>query len=109
MGECLSCRYYCVHTGSCDYLLQTGLRRGCPKSQCLRYEKLGGEQGRGGSAAYTRLEERFLLLYSEGLNDREIARRLNVSRQSVCTWRVRLDFPSCRYREAQGHGAVFPS
>lgn len=37
-AKCKKCKYYAKVTMTCDYLLRTGVRRGCPTKKCTRFE-----------------------------------------------------------------------
>lgn len=37
-AKCKRCKYYSKETVTCDFLLKTGVRRGCPAKNCTRFD-----------------------------------------------------------------------
>ena len=94
--KCLSCLYHGWDTQSCDYLLVTGERRGCPGGEdCARYlprrnrKKQNADLFLRGPAQHRQfylvaeIEER----YEQGKSDRQIAEELKVSITTVSRYR----------------------
>ena len=80
-----NCDYYGISTGTCDYILITGHRRGCSCGKdCIQYRNSGVK--RGGAAFNNDLAYN---LWKQGKNDKEIAGILRLSSQTVFKWRQR--------------------
>ena len=104
MKKCKDCFYYGVSTSTCDYILVTGKRRGCPIDEnCTKYLKGDGTVRRqvisldGGRRGRKRDDSRYLAikaLYDEGLNDTQIAEKMGVSRGAIYNWRQREGLPA---------------
>lgn len=96
--RCRTCLYHGRKTHTCDYMLITNERRGCPAHSCTRYKsterikELGQyyavHDGIGAS------DEELIGLYDRGLSDVEIAKVVGRSRTFVARWRKRLGLPS---------------
>lgn len=86
MNRCLLCRYYSANTDTCDHLLMTGVRRGCPAGDCTRFaeadELFPGLSAEERAALYT--------AYYMGMNDSESAEAAGVSRFAAARWRKAL-------------------
>lgn len=102
--RCKLCLYYCSCDGhyvypTCDYLLKTGRRRGCPagddcdkflpSEECVKFTNVALGTVR------LPIKKQFLLdLYEQGLNDSEISKRAGCSRRTVAVWRNKCGLPS---------------
>lgn len=78
--NCYKCRYRSRTTLSCDYILMEGHSRGCSAKDCNKYKE----------KAENFIDPNLILiekLYYSDCSDREIARKLKISRYSVYTWR----------------------
>ena len=68
------CAFKGTNTDTCDYILVTGKRRGCPDGPlCIRYKPVTVE---------------------EGYSDQEISADLGVSKDTVARWRRSERLPS---------------
>lgn len=77
-----NCDYYAITTGTCDYILITGRRRGCPCGKdCIRYRNSGVK--RGGAAFNNDLAYN---LWKQKKKQGEIAEILGVSVSTVSQW-----------------------
>ncbi len=119
---CLTCSYFARDTKTCDYVLITGRRRGCPAGiGCVKYERavkkkpsldinfrrLPVKDGAESAAdkpkrkstieAYKRRAV-FRELYNKRLTDREIADEAQCNPETVRIWRRSLGLPSQRER-----------
>lgn len=96
MSQCRnrSCLYYGCRTETCDYLLITGERRGCPVEDCARYVPNASVRRLvdyySGKGKLSEQDRRLLDLYEQGLSDREIARRAERSCNLVWHWRSKM-------------------
>ena len=83
--DCDGCIHYARSVGSCDYFHHTGEFRGCPAGKgCTRRES-----GRK-KKAKDKEKEQAHLLWQQGLNNAEIARRVGVSKATVGIWRQKI-------------------
>ena len=104
MKKCHSCFYYGRGSRTCDYILITGTRRGCPiDDKCSRYLKGDGsvrkqplalEGGRRGRKRDDARYRAIRALYDEGLNDVQIGERVGLSRGAIYNWRQREGLPA---------------
>lgn len=101
--RCRTCLYHSRNTDTCDYLLITNERRGCPTEGCTRYRsaKTLKELGKyyathGGMSAS---DGKLIELYDRGLSDVEIAAFLGRSRTFVARRRKRFGLPSRKEME----------
>ena len=91
------CAFKGTHTDTCDYILITGKRRGCPAGPlCLRYKPVTAEERKERKVLYipttfkkdhSGLFVAFQSLYEEGYSDQEIADAMGVGRETVGKWR----------------------
>lgn len=95
------CAFKGTNTDTCDYLLITGKRRGCPAGPlCLRYKPVTAKERKVPQLPSTFKKDRsglytaFQSLYEEGYSDQEIAAALGVSRDTVTRWRRSERLPS---------------
>lgn len=104
-AKCRSCIYHSRKTHTCDYMLITNERRGCPVGACTRYESTeqARELGRyySGQDGVCSFNEELLKLYDQGLNDAAIAKVVGKNRTIIARWRHRNGLPSRREREAE--------
>lgn len=95
--KCRGCFYFGYRTRTCDYILLTGQRRGCPVDACDKRVPNKSVQALvkfydGGELPE---KDRLLLqLYEQGLNDSQIAELVGESRKLVCRWRLKMGLPS---------------
>jgi len=106
--KCEKCDYWCIHTETCDYLLRTGERRGCPIDGCTRFKpihtnkkflfmpptskKFDEPKSR---REHSRLNKDDMMpLYEQGMTDTQIARVTGICRKSVWIWRNKNGLPS---------------
>ena len=89
-----NCAFKGTNTDTCDYLLITGKRRGCPAGPlCLRYKPVTAKERKVPQLPSTFKKDRsglytaFQSLYEEGYSDQEIAAALGVSKETVTRWR----------------------
>ena len=89
-----NCAFKGTNTDTCDYLLITGKRRGCPAGPlCLRYKPVTAKERKVPQLPSTFKKDRsglfiaFQSLYEEGYSDQEIAAALGVSKETVARWR----------------------
>lgn len=83
--HCNGCIHYGVQTLTCDYILRTDHRRGCPAGKgCTRKET-----GRKKKAKDKERAQAYLL-WQQGLHNAEIARRVGVSEATVGIWRKKI-------------------
>ena len=102
--RCKDCVYYCNCDGhymypTCDYILMTGRRRGCPAGDecdkflpakdCLRFTN-----PLMGVVRLPIQEQQLVDLYEQGLPDGEIGKRVGLSRSAVQVWRHKRGLPS---------------
>ena len=114
MNKCEKCTYWCVHTGTCDYILIAGERRGCPIDDCTRFEKnktdkrkrfapIQIKKARKPPKPYVHPDEEAMMrLYKQGMSDGKIANATSVSRRSVFLWRKRNGLPSNLRKDDHG-------
>ena len=95
------CAYKGTNTDTCDYILITGKRRGCPAGPlCKRYKPINARNRKVPQLPSTFKKDRsglytaFETMYAEGFSDREIAEALGVSRDTVSSWRRKERLPS---------------
>lgn len=95
------CAFKGTNTDTCDYLLITGKRRGCPAGPlCLRYKPVTAKERKVPQLPSTFKKDRsglytaFQSLYEEGYSDQEIAAALGVSKETVARWRRSERLPS---------------
>ena len=95
------CAFKGTNTGTCDYIIVTGKRRGCPAGPlCLRYKPVTAKERKVPQLPSTFKKDRsglytaFDTMYEEGFSDREIAEALGVSRDTVSKWRRSERLPS---------------
>lgn len=107
-----SCAYYATNTHTCDYILITGKRRGCPGGPlCKKYKSLNARHRKVPQLPSTFKKERsglytaFETMYEEGFSDKQIADALGVSRDTVSSWRrkERLPNQATRKKIMQAH------
>ena len=110
-----SCAYFGTNTKTCDYILITGQRRGCPGGHlCNRYKPLNARHRKVPQLPSTFKKDRsglytaFETMYAEGFSDREIAEALGVSRDTVSSWRrkERLPNQATRKQIMQAHAQL---
>lgn len=96
-----SCAYYAANTNTCDYILITGQRRGCPGGPlCKKYKPLNARHRKVPQLPSTFKKDRsglytaFETMYAEGFSDKQIADALGVSRDTVSSWRRKERLPS---------------
>lgn len=96
-----SCAFFDTNTNTCDYILITGQRRGCPAGpMCKRYKPLNARKRKVPQLPSTFKKERsglftaFETMYAEGFSDVQIAEALGVSRDTVSSWRRKERLPS---------------
>lgn len=95
------CSFKGANTNTCDYILITGQRRGCPGGPlCIRYKPVN-ERKREAPPLPTRFKKgnpglfvAFESLYEEGFSDQQIADALGVSKDMVAKWRRSERLPS---------------
>ena len=95
------CAFKGTNTDTCDYILVTGKRRGCPAGPlCLRYKPVTAKERKVPQLPSTFKKDRsglfvaFQSLYEEGYSDQEIAAALGVSKETVARWRCSERLPS---------------
>ena len=95
------CAYKGTNTDTCDYILVTGKRRGCPAGPlCLRYKPVTVKERKIPQLPSTFKKDRsglytaFQSLYEEAYSDQEIAADLGVSKETVARWRRSERLPS---------------
>lgn len=95
------CAFKGTNTDTCDYILVTGKRRGCPAGPlCLRYKPVTAKERKVPQLPSTFKKDRsglfvaFQSLYEEGYSDQEIAADLGVSKETVARWRRSELLPS---------------
>ena len=95
------CAYKGTNTDTCDYILVTGKRRGCPAGPlCLRYKPVTAKERKVPQLPSTFKKDRsglyiaFQSLYEEGYSDQEISAALGVSKETVSRWRRSERLPS---------------
>ena len=88
------CAFKGTNTDTCDYILVTGKRRGCPAGPlCLRYKPVTAKERKVPQLPSTFKKDRsglfiaFQSLYEEDYSDQEIAADLGVSKEIVGRWR----------------------
>ena len=102
VGEkCRSCLYYAAYTDTCDYMLVTHERRGCPAGdECVRYRPSVGATTLAdyyvGRAKLSDRDRMLLELYEKGCSDTQIEKATGIPRTSVSHWRARMGLPSQR-------------
>lgn len=98
--KCRGCLYFGHRTKTCDYMLLTGQRRGCPTEACTR--RVEAEEAKClvdcylGKREMSERERAFLSLYEAGHTDAEIARLTGKGRMLVSHWRAKMGLPSQR-------------
>lgn len=109
--KCLGCYYYSGETQSCDFLLRTGMRRGCaPGYNCKRFKDgvytgprpLEKEKPAKPSAKAVKIREREAKcnqLWLEGMTDAQIAEELHCGVETVRQWRKKVGLPTQRERK----------
>ena len=94
--RCKSCAYYCTESHqiapSCDYILYTGHRRGCPAgNQCNKYRQARGRtEVRDPNLGTRRIpasNDQLMELYWQGKTDEEIAAEVGVNPKTIARWR----------------------
>lgn len=113
-----SCKFYGTNTNTCDYILITGQRRGCPGGRlCTKYKPVNGRHRKmpqlpttfkkGNSGLFTAFET----MYEEGFTDQKIAEALGVCRETVSRWRWKERLPSqaTRRKIKQAHDQLAAS
>ena len=95
------CAYKGTNTDTCDYILVTGKRRGCPAGPlCLRYKPVTAKERKVPQLPSTFKKDRsglyiaFQSLYEEGYSDQEIADTMGVGKETVARWRRSERLPS---------------
>lgn len=95
------CAFKGTNTDTCDYILVTGKRRGCPAGPlCLRYKPVTAKERKVPQLPSTFKKDRsglfagFKSLYEEGYSDQEIADDMGVGREVVARWRRSERLPS---------------
>ena len=113
-----SCAYFGTNTHTCDYILITGQRRGCPGGRlCERYKSVNARRRKVPQLPSTFKKERsglytaFDTMYEEGFSDKQIADALGVSRDTVSKWRrkERLPNQATRKKIMQAHAQLAAS
>lgn len=102
MRRCPTCYYYDRGCRTCDFMLVTGVRRGCPIDDCFRYLPREGLHHRPrfalqGSPAGTRNNPKYKAMeafYKQGMSDRQIAEKVGCSKSLVQRWRTKAGLPS---------------
>ena len=112
------CAFKGTNTDTCDYILVTGKRRGCPAGPlCLRYKPVTSKERKVPQLPSTFKKERsglytaFETMYEEGFSDVQIAEALGVSRDTVSNWRRKERLPSqaTRKKIMQAHAQLAAS
>ena len=104
-NKCWTCLYHGYRTATCDYLLITGHRRGCPVEGCTKYAS--SKRARELSKSYDELngsrpsDEELLKLYEQGLSDTEIAAVFGKSKTLAAHWRRKYGLPAQREIEVE--------
>ena len=95
------CAFKGTNTDTCDYILVTGKRRGCPAGPlCLRYKPVTVKERKVPQLPSTFKEDRsglyiaFQSLYEDGYSDQEIADTMGVGKETVARWRRSERLPS---------------
>ena len=95
------CAFRGTNTDTCDYILVTGKRRGCPAGPlCIRYKPVTARERKVPQLPSTFKKDRsglftaFGSLYEEGYSDREIADIMGVGKETVARWRRGERLPS---------------
>ena len=95
------CAFKGTNTDTCDYILVTGKRRGCPAGPlCLRYKPVTAKERKVPQLPSTFKKDRsglfvaFQSLYEECYSDQEIAAALGESKETVARWRRSERLPS---------------
>lgn len=83
MNSCYTCRFFGLKTGTCDYFLLTGRRRGCSPEDCLRYAPQELSRLRLSSETAGAL----YMAYYMGMTDREAAEYAGVTYPAAKRWR----------------------
>lgn len=103
--KCWTCLYHGYRTATCDYLLITGHRRGCPVEGCTKYAS--SKRARELSKLYVSgdgsrpSDEELLKLYEQGLSDVEIATIFGKSKTLAAHWRRKYGLPAQREIEVE--------
>ena len=102
--RCKACLYYCNCDGhyiypTCDYMLTTGKRRGCPAGdECDKFipsEECIKLSGVYSGVVRLPIKEPLLFdLYEQGLTDREIAIAVGTTLKVARGWRRKNGLPS---------------
>ena len=110
-----SCAFFGTNTKTCDFILITGKRRGCPAGHlCERYKPLNARKRKVPQLPSTLKKDRsglytaFETMYAEGFSDVQIAESLGVSRETVSGWRRKERLPSqaTRKKIMQAHAQL---
>ena len=95
------CAFKGTNTDTCDYILVTGKRRGCPAGPlCLRYKPVTVKERKVPQLPSTFKKDRsglyiaFQSLYEDGYSDQEIADTMGVGKETVARWRRSERLPS---------------
>lgn len=113
-----SCAYFGTNTHTCDYILITGKRRGCPAGPlCEKYKSLNARHRKVPQLPSTFKKDRsglftaFETMYEEGFSDMQIAEALGVCRDTVSSWRrkERLPNQATRKKIMQAHAQLAAS
>ena len=95
------CAFKGTNTDTCDYLLITGKRRGCPAGPlCLRYKPVTAKERKVPQLPSTFKKDRaglyvaFQSLYEGGYADQENAGTMGVGKEPVARWRRGERLPS---------------
>lgn len=95
------CAFKGTNTDTCDYILVTGKRRGCPAGPlCFRYKPVTVKERKVPQLPSTFKKDRsglfiaFQSLYEEGYSDQEIADTMGVGKETVARWRRSERLPS---------------
>lgn len=122
MNKCEKCDYWCIHTETCDYLLRTGERRGCPIDGCTRYKPVEKKKPKPLQLPTSPLlkkpkeltakqlqQKKMRELYDAGKNDSEIAAIIGRTHQAVSQWRKTEGLPRLSYGRPRkdNHGQNF--
>jgi DNA-binding CsgD family transcriptional regulator len=97
--------YHGYRTATCDYLLITGHRRGCPVEGCTKHAS--SKRAQELSKHYAGLDgmrpsdEELLKLYEQGLSDTEIAAVFGKSKTLAAHWRRKYGLPAQREIEVE--------
>ena len=101
-------RFECIHHTSfrapnmpmCNYIIDTGKPRGCPAGRgCIRYTTHFAAKKdhvmRGGNDYKPKFNEPLAYkFYLDGKSDEEIAKEMNVTKNTIAHWRRKRDYPT---------------